>query len=188
MEGTKTVWDNPELVKTIKSGGVAVMPTDTLYGIVGDALNTPTVNRIYSLRHRSPEKPCIILIGSMIDLEKLSIQLSEIQKKAAEPFWPGPVSIIFDCHDADLAYLHRGTDSLAIRFPAIEALQKFLRETGPIIAPSANTEGQTPSQNIDEAKKYFGNSVFYADGGMIAGKASKIIRIGGNGEVTVIRE
>ena len=74
------IWDEENLVKVLKDGGVAVMPTDTLYGIVGRAQDSSTVERIYKIRKRSPEKPCIILIGDISDLEKFSVNISPEQK------------------------------------------------------------------------------------------------------------
>ncbi len=73
--------------------------------------------------------------------------------------------------------------------PSDESLRKLLMATGPLVAPSANPEGLPVANNIDEAKEYFGNKVdFYADGGNIAGKSSKIIKLEEDGTVTIIRE
>src|SRR5204863_149383 len=65
-------------------------------------------------------------------------------------------------------YLHRGTNTLALRLPKDESLQNLLKKTGPLIAPSANVEGLPPAKNITDAKKYFGDGVdLYIDGGEI---------------------
>ena len=62
-------------------------------------------------------------------------------------------------------------------------------ETGPLIAPSANTEGLSPAENIEQAKKYFGDLVdFYVDGGLITSRASKIVRLHTDGSVSILRE
>ncbi len=192
------VWNNENLVKILKEDGVVVMPTDTLYGIVGRADNLETVERIYKIRKRSPKKPCIILIGDISDLENFSIDISEEQKNLLENYWsfdstqdlrPGPVSIILDCSDDSFEYLHRGTHTLAFRLPVNLDLQNLLQKTGPLIAPSANLEGLLPAQNIEEAKNYFRDHVdMYVDGGGMIGKASKIIRLQKNGTTSVIRE
>jgi L-threonylcarbamoyladenylate synthase len=180
----------------LKKGGVAIMPTDTIYGIVGLAQNIVTVNRIYSLKKRNPEKPCIILIGDISELEKFSISLSPEQKNKLKEYWftpsgveePGPVSIIFECKDPSLSYLHRGTETLAFRLPSLGMLKNLLIETGPLIAPSANPEGLPPAKNIMEANKYYGKLVdLYIDGGEIRGSASKVIRLHKNGSITIIR-
>lgn len=186
------MWSDPNLLKILKGGSVAVMPTDTLYGIVGRAEDEETVNRIYTIRKRNPEKPCIILIGDMGELEKFSITLSEEEKNTLKKYWgPGsdPTSIILDCEAEKFAYLHRGTKTLAFRVPAQEDLQKLLKETGPLIAPSANLESFPPAKNITEAKEYFGNLVdLFIEGGTIEGKASKVIKLKKDGSVQVLRD
>jgi L-threonylcarbamoyladenylate synthase len=147
------------------------------------------VNRIYAIRKRNPTKPCIILIGEIEELEKFSIILTEEQKNKLKEYWPGSVSVVLDCPDPSLEYLHRGTNTLAFRLPALKTLRDLLLKTGPLIAPSANTEELPPAKNIDDAKKYFGNQVdLYVDGGEISGKASKIIKLNKDGEVVIIRD
>ncbi|MCX6751922.1 MAG: L-threonylcarbamoyladenylate synthase [Candidatus Nomurabacteria bacterium] len=191
------IWNNENLIKVLRENGVVVMPTDTLYGIVGKAENVSVVNRIYEARKRSPDKPCIILIGDMNELEKFSVILSEKQKEELKKYWPfdfaqdlrpEPTSIIFDCPDEPFSYLHRGTKTLAFRLPANQELRDLLKKTGPLLAPSANLEAKPPSETIAEAKKYFGNKVdIYIDGGTVKGKASKVIRLHKNGSVEVLR-
>ena len=141
------MWNDENLTKVLKEGGIAVMPTDTLYGIVGSALNISVVNRIYEARKRAPNKPCIILIGEIGELEKFSITLSKEQKNIIKEF-KEPVSFILDCLDEKFSYLHRGTKTLAFRLPAQAGLQELLKETGPLVAPSANLEGLSPAQNM----------------------------------------
>ena len=181
------IWNNESIVKVLNNGGIVVMPTDTLYGIVGIALNEFVVNRIYAIRKRNPDKPCIILIGEISELEKFSIHLSEQQKNIFEKYTE-PTSIVLDCGDDKFEYLHRGTKTLAFRIPNNKNLQNLLLQTGPLTAPSANTEALPPSTNIDEAKKYFGDLVdLYIDGGEIAGKASKIIQLHKDGTTSILR-
>ena len=193
------LWADQNLIKILKEGGVAVMPTDTLYGVVGRAQNIFTVNRIYGLKKRTPEKPCIILIGDINELEKFSIILSEEQKNKLKEYWhisamadmchKKAVSIILDCTDPSLEYLHRGTNTLAFRLPAPQALRDLLLKTGPLIAPSANLETIPPCETMEDAKKYFGDNVdLYIDGGVITNKASKLIKLHKDGTVDILRE
>lgn len=180
-------FNNENMIEVLKKGGVVVMPTDTLYGIVGIASDPKTVERIYVARKRAPEKPCIILLGNIDDLKKFSIYPTEEQKKCIDCF-SIPTSFILDCENDDLKYLHRGTNTLAFRIPQNEELRNLLLKTGPLIAPSANTEGLPPSENIKEAQKYFGDSVgLYVDGGEIKGRASKVIKLHKNGSISIIR-
>jgi L-threonylcarbamoyladenylate synthase len=173
------------------------MPTDTLYGVVGRADNPDTVGRIYQMRKRNPEKPCIILIGDLEQIWNFSISLSQKQKEVLKKFWPldsargkpEPVSVVLDCPDDRLLYLHRGTNTLAFRLPLPLGLCELLKKTGPLVAPSANTEGDSSAQTIAEAKNYFSDQVdLYVDAGTLAGKPSKIVRLYSNGSTDIIRE
>lgn len=186
------VVDWQSVIRAITTDGVVVMPTDTIYGIVCSALDESLVNRIYDIRKRRPEKPCIILAGDIGELEKFSVNISPEQKQKLEEYWSknsSPVSVVLDCDDESFAYLHRGTKTLAFRIPANEGLRNLLLETGPLVAPSANPEGLPPAKNIEEARNYFGEAVdFYADGGEIEGKASRVIRLYKNSTTSILRE
>ena len=166
-------WNDENLIKILKEGGVAVMPTDTIYGVVGSDLNKNTVDIIFKIRNRNPEKPCINLIGSIDQLQKFNISISEGQKKQIQNFTE-PTSFILD--------------TTSFRLPDNENLRNLLLQTGPLIAPSANTEGMPPAQNIFEAKKYFGRNVdIYIDGGEIKGKASRVIKLHKDGSIDILR-
>ncbi|MDP3732970.1 MAG: L-threonylcarbamoyladenylate synthase [Candidatus Daviesbacteria bacterium] len=164
-----------DIVNLLKKGEIGVMPTDTIYGIVGSALNPQTVEKIYQLRKRAKNKPFIILISSLDDLKKFDIKLSKEQEVFLKKIWPNPVSVV----------LH----SLAFRIPKNEKLLALLREVGPLVAPSANIEGEPPAQNIAQAKKYFGTSVaFYIDGGSIITEPSSLIELEDDGSFNILRQ
>lgn len=176
----------------LRSGGIGVIPTDTIYGIVGSALSEKTVRRIYRARKRNPKKPMIILVGSEAELKEFGIRTTPRLKKILAEYWPGRVSIILPIVEkkksADLKYLHRGTGTLAFRLPKPVWLRRFLLETGPLVAPSANPEGLRPAATVREAKKYFGDRVdFYLDRGKKKGSPSKLIRIRPDGDLEILR-
>lgn len=178
-----------QITQLLKSGKIGVMPTDTIYGIVGSALNQETVEEIYKLRKRSSDKPFIILISSIDDLDKFGISLTEKQKEFLEKNWPNPLSVVLPCASQDFEYLHRGKKSLAFRMPKDKKLLEFLKEVGPIVAPSANPEGEKPAENIEEAKKYFGDQIdFFLDGGKLTEKPSTLIELDKDGISTVLRQ
>lgn len=170
-------------------GAVGVLPTDTIYGIVGSALMKDAVERIYRLRKRNPEKPMIILISSARDLRLFGIKPVPRAARVLRKIWPGKVSVILPCSSKKFVYLHRGTKTLAFRVPASASLRGLLAKTGPLVAPSANFEGEAPSRTIAEAKRYFGDHVeFYGAAGRTASKPSTLIAIGKEGAVTVLRQ
>lgn len=169
-----------EIKKTLLNYGVGVLPTDTLYGLVGSALSKKAVEKIYKLRKRNPKKPSIILISSLADLKLFNIRVNNLTMKQLCHFWPGKVSIILPC-PTGFAYLHRGTKTLAFRLPAKKSLVNLIKSTGPLVAPSANPEGLPPAETIKQAKKYFGKKIdFYIDSGKLSGLPSTLIQIKNN--------
>lgn len=176
------------IIRILKKGGVGVLSTDTLYGLVGSALSKKAISRIYKLRRRNPKKPLIILISSLKDLDSFKIKLGGKSEKLLRKFWPGKVSVVLDCPSRKFVYLHRGTKTLAFRLPAKKSLIDLIEKTGPLAAPSANPEGKPAAETIREAKKYFGNKVdFYADAGKSGGSPSTLIRIE-NDNIIILRK
>lgn len=174
--------------EVLARGGIAVIPTDTLYGVVASAQDEAAVERVYALKGRAPEKPCIILIASLDDLKLFGITLNDAQRAVLDRSWPGPVSVVLPCGDSVPEYLHRGTHTLAFRLPDDESLRALVQKVGPLIAPSANPQSLAPATTFAEARGYFGDRVdCYLDGGTHAGKASKLISLSETGEETVLR-
>jgi L-threonylcarbamoyladenylate synthase len=167
-----------KIIEILKEGGIGVLPTDTIYGLVGSALKKETVERIYKVRKREKTKPFIVLISDVKDLKIFGIKIKPFQKKLIKKFWPGPYSLIFGCKSKKFEYLHRGKKSLALRVPRPKWLRNLLKKVGPLVAPSANLAGMPHAKTIREAKKYFGESVdFYFDAGKIDKKPSTLIDI-----------
>lgn len=161
----------------LKKGGIGVIQTDTIYGLVGSALNKKTVARIYKIRKRNNKKPLIVLISSIEDLKQFG--LNDLPRATLRKLWPGKVSVILPCDKLSLSqfrYLHRGTGKIAFRIPNNKTLLAVLDKTGPLVAPSANLEGKPPAKNIKEAKKYFKDMVdFYESGKSRNSEASTVI-------------
>ncbi|MEI8338175.1 MAG: L-threonylcarbamoyladenylate synthase [bacterium] len=150
-------------VDIIKKGGIGVIPTDTILGLVGSAYSKKAVERIYEVRERDKNKPLIILINNVDELKKFGVK--NIPQKELNKIWPSKVSIIFEVKNKKIEYLHRGTNSLCFRLPKTQFIADILKKTGPLVAPSANPQGKVPAKNITEAKKYFENRVdFFVSG------------------------
>ena len=179
--------DLSQATPTIISGDIAVIPTDTIYGIVAQATNPSAVQKIYDVKQRNPSKPFIILISALDDLKLFGISPSKAVNNLLDTYWPGPVSIILDCPNPQFEYLHRGTDALAFRLPQNEAIRQLIKATGPLVAPSANPEGLPPTTNIKEAKAYFDRRITCFVEGNVNANPSKIIRITDDGSEEVIR-
>lgn len=177
-----------QAIKLLKKGGVGVIPTDTIYGLLGSALKEDTVERIYKLRKRQKDKPMIILISSLSDLEYFNIKLSPKQRKLLKKIWPNPVSVVLSCPYKKFYYLHRGTKSIAFRIPSNISLINLLKITGPLVAPSANLAGQKNATTIDQAKKYFKDKIdFYINKGIKDSSPSTLIKLEGD-KIKILRQ
>ena len=179
-----------EIVKILKKGGVGILPTDTIYGIHCVASNKEAVERVYETRQRDSDKPCIILISDMQQIELFGIGLFDKTKNFFKKIWPGRVSIIIPISrekQEEFEFLHRGEGSLAFRMPDLEIAREIVDQTGPLISTSANLQGQPPAKNIAEAKKYFGDKVdFYFDIGELESVPSTLAEIK-DGKINVLR-
>lgn len=176
------------IIDLINKGKIGVLPTDTIYGIHGQALKEKVVSRIYKIRERDPKKPFIILISSINDLKLFKVNLDKITLRFLEKIWPGKISVILPCPYLEFFYLHRGTNSLAFRMPKKIKLLTLLKRTGPLISTSVNPEGQQPAYTIKEARKYFKNELdFYVDQGHLKSSPSTLIKIEGK-RIEILRQ
>lgn len=165
--------NNQKIVALLGKGAVGVLPTDTLYGLVCRASDDAAVKRLYALKKREA-KPGTVIAASLDQLIELGIKARYL--KAVRHFWPGSVSIVVPSHD--LAYIHLGKGSIALRIPANESLIKLLQQTGPLLTTSVNYTGQPPANTLSQAQKYFDKLDFYVRAGdLSARKPSTIIRI-----------
>jgi len=177
---------NQKNIEILKRGGVGVIPTDTIYGLACSIFSVVGVKRIYELKKREENKPPVIIISDISDLEKLGADISPTHLKIIEKYWPGKLTIIFRVSE-EYKYLDKGL-GLAIRLPADENLRNILRQTGPLATTSANYSEQIPAKNIIEAEKYFGDKVdFYEDGGNLNSEPSTLVKINGD-NIEILRQ
>lgn len=168
---------------------IFVLKTDTLYGICARAFDKESVEKIYTIKGRDDNKPFIILIHELYDLKRFGIQLTSVQETFLKKHWPNPVSVVLSCNYKKYEYLHRGTKTLAFRLPNSDTLRNFIKQNGPIVAPSANPQGEKPAQTILQAKKYFGDFVDeYVDEGKADGKSSTVISLQSDGTYQILRK
>jgi L-threonylcarbamoyladenylate synthase len=184
---------------TLKKDGIAVIMTDTIYGLVGSAFSRKAVARIGAAKGRDDHKPYIVLISSTKDLELFGVVPTLSQKLFLKKAWPGKVSVIFPVPSKKFEHIHRGKKEIAFRLPKLPKIKKglvqlatLIKQTGPLIAPSANPQGLVPATTIAEAKNYFGDKVdVYIAANKKdfpkVGKPSTLVRFNGD-TVEILRE
>ena len=127
----------------IKNGGLVAFPTETVYGLGGDALNPTSSQKIYEAKGRPSDNPLIVHIADMEHLEKIVQNVPESAKKLANIFWPGPLTMIM--HKSDIVPMQTtgGLDTVAVRMPAHPLALTFIQNAGGYVAaPSANLSGK----------------------------------------------
>lgn len=177
---------DPRLLDALSQGKIAVIRTDTLYGIVASAANSAAVDKVYATKGRDYNKSCIVLLS---DADASYGHHEELRSAMAMIEPTVPTSIIINAEHAP-SHLLRENTQLAYRIPNDESLRQFLTRTGPLIAPSANPQGQTPARIVHEAIEYFGDAVdVYVDGGEVPVDTppSQIIRVHPGGGLERLR-
>lgn len=123
----------------IMDGGVVAIPTETVYGLGGNAFDDEAVKKIFEIKGRPNDNPLIAHVHTDYDLSQIIDYDPPYAKKLREAFLPGPLTLVYPSKGRVSPYVSCGLDTLAVRVPSHEGAQAFLRETGiPIVAPSAN--------------------------------------------------
>lgn len=150
----------------IRSGGLVVLPTDTVYGIGADAFDPEAVRGLLRAKSREPDMPVGVLVGSWHTIDGLVLEVPPQARALIEAFWPGDLSLVLP-HAPSLAWdlgVTKGT--VMVRMPLHPVAIELLREVGPMAVSSANVSGRQPAADIDHAQEQFGESVaVYLDGG-----------------------
>ncbi|MBQ8231321.1 MAG: threonylcarbamoyl-AMP synthase [Lachnospiraceae bacterium] len=162
----------------LKEGGLVAFPTETVYGLGGDALNKESSCKIYAAKGRPSDNPLIVHICKWEDIYPIVSEVSEEAKKIAEAFWPGPLTMILPKSDLVPYETTGGLDTVAVRMPSHKVAQKLIEYAGGYVAaPSANTSGKpSPTQARYVAEDMDGKIEMIIDGGEVGiGLESTII-------------
>lgn len=132
-----------EAGEIIKSGGLIAFPTETVYGLGGDALNRESAKKIYAAKGRPSDNPLIVHIARMEDLYQIVKEVPKPAKQLADAFWPGPLTMIFEKSELVPRETTGGLETVAVRMPKDPIALMFIRESGGYVAaPSANLSGK----------------------------------------------
>jgi L-threonylcarbamoyladenylate synthase len=149
-------------------------PTETVYGLGGDARNPRAIERIYALKGRPHNHPVIVHVARKADLSQWARRVPGAARDLIERFWPGPLTLVLARAPGVLDAVTGGQDSVGLRCPAhpvAGALLGRLWERDPtsgLAAPSANRFGRTSATTAAHVRSEFGDSLFLLDGGPTA--------------------
>ena len=171
----------------LRNGGLVAFPTETVYGLGGNALDPRASEKIYAAKGRPSDNPLIVHIANRADVAELASEIPPIAEKLMDRFWPGPMTIIFNKKDIVPKETTGGLDTVAIRMPSHPDAARLIRESGVYIAaPSANASGRpSPSTAQHVEEDLSGRIDMILDGGPVdIGIESSIIDV--TGDVPVI--
>lgn len=171
----------------IKSGGIVVFPTDTVYGIGCDPYNKESIQRIYKIKSREISKSLPILAFSK-DIAAKIVEFDKDSEKIAQKVWPGPVTLILKLTDEKLKTSLNVGDKIAIRVPKHQCTLELLRECNFIIGTSANISGMGPFRNPEECYQNIHNFDLFLDGGTITSEGESTIIEFEEGKLKIHRE
>lgn len=155
--------DDPGIVETadrIRSGGVVVYPTETVYGMGADPFNPIPFERVFSVKGRETEKGLILLIRGSQDLDALVANIPRAAVVLMDAFWPGPLTLVFPASPSLPEHLLGFRSTIALRVSDAPIASALLRHVGgPITSTSANHSGRPPARSAQEAANVIGDRV-----------------------------
>jgi len=168
------------VARLLREGGIAVIPTDTVYGLAGVVFEPAAVDRIYAAKRRQPEARVPVLIATAADLSMLVKEVPAIAWALIDAFWPGPLTLVLPAKKTAPYAITRGGGTVAVRVPANRACLQLLQVLGqPVVGTSANLSGEPPATTAAGAVEQLGAAVdaVLVDDTPPAGLASTVVEV-----------
>ena len=178
-----------DIIKTLKDGKLVIMPTDTIYGIIGDATNEDVINKVYEVKERPHDKPLLILVSNLSMLHELVTEIPKETEKIINKFWPGPLTILFKKSSKVSDALTANSALVAIRMPKDKRLLNIMNHLNrPLISTSANISSHNAITNPNQLEEKMKEKIdLIVDEGTVNNEASTLITIV-NGKIEILRE
>ena len=181
--------DIKDVVDKLNKGYIGITPTDTVYGIMGDATKEDVIKRVFDVKKRDYSKPLLMLVSD-IDMLKEYVYISnDIEKKLIDKYWPGRMTLILKKKDNVSNLLTGNRDNVGVRIPDNKELLDIIKLFGkPVISTSANISGSDTITSVDQIEEELKHSVdFIVDGGILDNKGSTIVYAIDN-EIKILRD
>lgn len=177
--------------KTIlQNGGLVAIPTETVYGLAGNALDLDAVASIFSAKNRPSFDPLIVHVGSIKEAKKYTLNWTEKAHTLTREFWPGPLTLLLEKRDSISDLVTSGMQKVAIRVPSQKLTLDLLHVLDfPLVAPSANPFGYVSPTSPSHVNDQLGNKIPYIlnGGDCEIGLESTIVGFDTNDEPTIYR-
>ena len=147
-------------ISALKRGNVIVFPTETLYGLGADALNSGAVEQVFQLKGRDPKNPIPVLVSDQAMLLTLVHEIPATARKLMNHFWPGPLTLVLPARRDIPAPLLNATGGIGVRLSSQPIATRLVQALGhPLTATSANPSGKEPARSVSEAQNYFAGKI-----------------------------
>lgn len=137
-------------IAALKAGELAVLPTETVYGIFADATNEAAVQKLYAVKGRPVEKALNMNVADYDTILKYSVHQPAYLEKLVQIFLPGPLTIILEASPEVPEWIHVGKTTVGFRMPSIPATQEVIKALGVLVGPSANLTGSPSPRFYDD--------------------------------------
>ncbi|MEG2375886.1 MULTISPECIES: L-threonylcarbamoyladenylate synthase [Lactococcus] len=137
-------------IAALKAGELAVLPTETVYGIFADAANEAAVQKLYAVKGRPVEKALNMNVADYDTILKYSVHQPAYLEKLVQTFLPGPLTIILEASPEVPEWIHVGKTTVGFRMPSIPATQEVIKALGVLVGPSANLTGSPSPRFYDD--------------------------------------
>jgi tRNA threonylcarbamoyl adenosine modification protein (Sua5/YciO/YrdC/YwlC family) len=165
-----------EAAASLRKGDLAVIPTDTVYGLAADAFSPPAVTALLTAKDRGRQMPPPVLVGTVRAATALVEDLNVFGKDLIDEFWPGGLTLVLRANRNLIWDLGDTKGTVAVRMPLHEIALELLKETGPLAVSSANLSGAPPATTAADAEAQLGEAVaVYLDGGPCSGDVPSTI-------------
>ena len=165
-----------EASRMLQRGRLAVLPTDTVYGVGADAFSPEAVQRLLNAKGRGRQMPPPVLVSAKTTLDALAVGVPDWARALVEELWPGPLTLVLRQQPSLQWDLGETRGTVAVRMPDHDIALEILERTGPLAVSSANRTGMPAATDADQAMEMIGEEVaVIVDGGTSPGGAASTI-------------
>jgi tRNA threonylcarbamoyl adenosine modification protein (Sua5/YciO/YrdC/YwlC family) len=165
-------------IAALRDGGLVVVPTDTVYGVVADAFQPQATQRLFAAKGQSRDVPLPVVIRTPRQVNGLVEDVPEAAERLMAAYWPGPLTLVFRTSTGLTWDLGEDHGTVALRLPSDDLLLAVVADVGPLACTGANRRGEPAPSSVSEAAAQLGAAVaLYVDGGPRAGQGSTIVDV-----------
>ena len=178
-----------KIINVLSKGEIAILPTDTVYGLTGDATSLKAIKLANDIKKREKSQPLLILVSSIDMLKKYTKNISDLELEVINKYWPNKLTVLFEKNDLLSDELTASSPYVGVRMPDNKLLLDIMNKYNkPLLSTSANIHSKDVITKISLLEDEMRDSVSYIyDAGELSTTASTLIKIE-NGKIKILRE